>query len=335
MDSVDLRALGAEMGGAMVNHPLITVLMSVYNTPVKMLRLAIESIVHQSFSDFEFLVLDDGSTDASTRGFLTEAAARDSRIRVCLEPHRGLTPTLNRGIDLARGDLIARQDADDWSEPERLEKQAAYLEAHPEVGLLGSAAWTHQHDGTPLWPVRMPETERQILAAFQRGNPFVHGSVMFRTVDARALGGYREELRCSQDYDFFWRMTEAVGAANLSEPLYHYRYSVGSVSASRAAEQAAAHRAARLLAKARRRGEPEDVARAMATSSGSAESCGSAFRAALKQADHLMLAGDYGRAGRAYLSLARSRPSNPLAWVKLARLGLFSLAPPLGRWSFR
>ena len=323
------------MGGALVKTPLISVLMSVYNTPAKMLRLAIESILHQSSSDLEFLILDDGSTEASTKEFLVEAATCDSRIRLCLEPHRGLTPTLSRGIDLAQGDFIARQDADDWSEPERLEKQAAYLEAHPEAGLLGSAAWTHQHDGTALWPVHMPETEPQILAAFRTGNPFVHGSVMFRTVDARALGGYREELRCSQDYDFFWRLTEAAGAANLPEPLYHYRYSVGSVSASRAAEQAAAHQAARLLAQARRCGEPEDVAWALASSSGPAESCGNAFRAALKQADHLMLAGDYARAGRAYLSLARSRPSNALAWAKLARLGLFSLAPPLGRWSFR
>jgi glycosyltransferase involved in cell wall biosynthesis len=309
--------------------------MSVYNTPAPMLERAVDSILKQSLGDFEFLILDDGSTEASTRIYLMEsAAARDARIRLYLEPHRGLTPTLNRGLALAQGDLIARQDADDWSEPERLERQAAYLEMHPETGLAGSAAWTHQQDETPLWPVRLPAAKGLILDAFRRGsNPFVHGSVMFRAEAAREVGGYREELPCSQDYDFLWRLTEAVGAANLAEPLYHYRYSGASVSASRAAEQERAHRAARLLAQARLRGEPEDVAQAWADSADLTERRVSA--AALKQADHMMLAGGYVRAFRAYWALARSRPSDLLAWAKLVRLGLFSLAPPLRRWSFR
>jgi glycosyltransferase involved in cell wall biosynthesis len=317
------------------NTPDVTVLMSVHNTPPPMLARAVESILGQTLARFEFLILDDGSTEAATRAYLTEsAAARDSRIRLFFEPHRGLTATLNRGLALAHGDFIARQDADDWSEPERLERQAAYLEAHPETGLLGSAAWTHQQDETPLWPVRMPPSEVRILEVFRRGdNPFVHGSVMFRAEAARALGGYREELPCSQDYDFFWRLTEAAGAANLAEALYHYRYSAASVSASRAADQARVHHAARLLAQARQRGEPEDVAQVLADSPSFTEDFGST--AALKQADHMMLAGGYARAFQTYWDLARSRPATPLAWAKLARLCVFSLAPPLRRWSFR
>jgi glycosyltransferase involved in cell wall biosynthesis len=312
----------------------VTVLMSVYNTPSWMLDRSVKSILNQTLTRFEFLILDDGSTAASTRTYLAEAAARDSRIRLCSEPHRGLTPALNRGIDLARGDFIARQDADDWSEPQRLERQAAYLDAHSETGLLGCSAWTHQQDETPLWPVRMPESEGQILHAFWRGdNPFVHGSAMFRAEAARALGGYREELCCSQDYDFFWRLTETAGAANLAEPLYHYRYSAASVSALRAAEQGRAHCAARLLAQARRRGEPENVAQAFAGSPGLTEACVST--AALKQADHMMLAGDYARAFRAYWTLARSQPANLLAWAKLARLGLFSVVPKARPICFR
>lgn len=331
MEPADVRTLGPEMGRAMV-----TVLMSVWNTPPRMLAPSIASILTQSGmtqsgTPVEFLILDDGSTEASTRDCLKAAAARDARIRLYHEPHRGLTATLNKGLSLARGTLIARQDADDWSELDRIELQRAFLDQHPEIALVGSAAWTHQDDGAPLWPVRMPAAHERILEAFWRGNPFFHGSVMFRTAEARELGGYREQLPCSQDYDFFWRMAQSFGAANLSEPLYHYRYSAQSVSAGRAAEQARAHAASRLLAQARFRGEPEDVAGAVEA----AGRAGDVLREGLKQADHLMLAGHYRLAASEYWRLARSRPANPLAWAKLARLALFSLAPPALRLSFR
>jgi glycosyltransferase involved in cell wall biosynthesis len=305
--------------------------MSVYDTPAALLDRAIQSILQQTFPDFEFLILDDGSQLEETRERLGEAALADARIRLRRESHRGLTPTLNLGLALARGEFIARQDADDWSEPSRLERQIAFVDEHPEITLVGSAAWTHQHDGTPLWPVRMPETHSAILAALWRANPFVHGSVLFRTEAAREAGGYREQLRCAQDYDFFWRLAEAGGAANLAEPLYHYRYTVAGVSAGRAAEQARGCRAARELAAARYRGLPEDIAQALAADWPPED----AFRASLKQADHLTLAGDYGQAARAYGELLRSHPWSPTAWAKLARLGIFRWAPPVREMCFR
>ncbi|HEX5431776.1 MAG TPA: glycosyltransferase, partial [Bryobacteraceae bacterium] len=298
-----------------------------------MLEQAVQSILRQSHRDFEFLILDDGGSDEGTRACLEKAACTHSRVRLCSEPHRGLTATLNRGIALARGELIARQDADDWSDPARLERQAAFLDAHPAAALVGSAAWTHQHDGSPLWPVRMPETNAAILDAFWRGNPFVHGSVMFRKQAAGQAGGYREELPCSQDYDFFWRLAELAEAANLPDPLYHYRYTAGSVSASRAAEQARAHRAARRLALSRRAGVAESPAAALAEAG--SDTVRNTFRAALKQADHLMLAGDYTRAAKAYRDLLRSHPLSGLAWAKLARLAVFCLAPPAREMCFR
>jgi glycosyltransferase involved in cell wall biosynthesis len=314
---------------------MVTVLMSVYNTPPRMLRRAIESILRQSLPDFEFLILDDGSTDASTLACVAGFAAADSRIRLLLEPHRGLTATLNRGLTVARGEFIARQDADDWSEPNRLELQAACLAAHPEIALLGSAAWTHQDDETPLWPVRLPQTHEQILETFWRGNPFVHGAAMFRAAPARRLGGYREQLPCAQDYDFFWRLAQTGGAANLAQPLYHYRYTAESVSARHAYRQAQAQEAARLLAQARFRGESEDIEGALESAKAGCGSTATLRRAALKQADHLMLAGRYRRAAQAYWGAARSRPASLIAWAKLVRLAVFSLAPPARRWSFR
>ena len=319
------------MGGGVV-----TVLMGVYNTTAPMLEQAVRSILSQSYlkqsvRGFEFLILDDGSTLAETRCTLELAAQADPCIRLVREPHRGLTATLNHGLQLAQGSLIARQDADDWSEPSRLEQQMSYYERYPETVLLGTAALLHQQDGTPLWRVRRPETHVRITASFRTGNPFFHGSVMFRKEAALRAGGYREQMPCSQDYDFFWRLSETGVAANLPDVLYHYRHAAGSVSASRAAEQARAHSAAQVLATARRQGLPEDVEAALAQAG---ENPAGAFRASLRQADHLMLAGDYPGAARAYWDAARSRPASAVAWAKLARWVLFRGVPRSRRVCF-
>jgi glycosyltransferase involved in cell wall biosynthesis len=311
---------------------VVTVLMAVYDTPVGMLGQAVDSILNQTFADFEFLIVDDGSRDQVVRSFLVERAKGDSRIRIAWEPHRGLTASLNRGLSLATGRFVARQDADDWSGPSRLEQQLAWFRGHPETAVLGTNAWTHQQDGTPLWQLHLPETHAGILAAFPLGNPFVHGSVMFSRAQAAAAGGYREEFRCSQDYDFFWRLAERGSAGNLSEALYHYRYTSASVSAERAGEQAHAHRAIRRLGEARRRGDIEDVERALAEAG---EESAEAWRSRLKQADHRMLAGDYRGAWTAYSGLLESHPVNPLAWAKLARLGVFRVFPKLREACFR
>ncbi len=276
--------------------------MPVHATPPAMVERAMDSIHAQTFRDFEFLILD-GS--------------------------RGLTATLNDGLRQARGEFIARQDADDWSDPRRFELQLAYLRTNPETTLCGTAAWMHQQDGTPLWRTRVAETDAQIQAALPCENPFIHGSTMFRRDAALSIEGYREQFVCSQDYDFFWRMNDDAPSANLPEPLYHYRYSAVSVSANKAAEQARAHRAARLLAAMRHRGEPEDIPAAFAFS------LGDDFQALLKQTDHLLLAGEYRRALRQYATLLYSRPESAIAWAKLARCGIFAVLPPIREVCFR
>lgn len=308
---------------------MVTVLMSVYDTPPALLEQAIASIAAQTCPKIEFLILDDGGKDPSTLSVLEQAAEHWPQIRLCHEPHRGLTATLNRGLALASGELIARQDADDWSEPQRIERQLAFHYRHPGVGLIGTGAFIHRSDGKTLWRVRMPETHSQILDAFPRRNPFFHGSVLFSRDAALELGGYREELLCSQDYDLFWRLAEARGAANLPEPLYHYRYTAGSVSASRALEQARAHSAIRRLAAARREGRMEDPASAL-------KACSPDPHAALlRQADCLLLAGEFGAAAKNYLSLLRSRPRSLRTWGKLARLAIFRALPCARELCFR
>ncbi len=308
---------------------MVTVLMAVRDTPPGMLRQAIVSIREQTLRDFEFLILDDGSQQVDTLAELERQAGADSRIRVERGPPRGLTRTLNRGLELAAGDVIARQDADDWSEPQRLERQVAFLREHPGITLCGSNAWTHRDDGRPLWPTRLPEECEAIREALWRGNPFVHGSTMFRKTVAR----YREEFPCAQDYDFFWRLCDASGGANLAEALYHYRYNLGAVSARRAGEQRCAHRAARLLAEARRSGETEDVVGALAAAG--AESDREPLRAALKQIDHQMLAGDLSTAGRAYAQTLMQHPVSRLAWGKLLRWAVYSSVSAAREWCFR
>jgi hypothetical protein len=154
---------------------------------------------------------------------------------------------------------------------------------------------------------------------------------MFRKQAALRAGGYRAQMPCSQDYDFFWRLADSGVTANLPDPLYHYRYTAGSVSASRALEQARAHTAARMLARLRCRGEPEDFDAALAAAG---DDTLGAFRAALRQADHIMLAGEYGKAARAYFEAAMSRPGNALAWAKLARWAVFRAIPRSRRLCF-
>jgi len=313
--------------------PAVSVVMPVYDPPVEMLAAAIESILCQTFGDFEFLILDDGSQDQQTRFYLDLSATRDPRVRVFHEPHRGLTPTLNRGLELARGEFIARQDADDWSEPQRFSRQVVYLREHPEVALAGTDSQLHRADGQPLWRLRLARTPGELSRAFQKGNPFVHGSAMYRRELALEIGGYREQFPCSQDYDFFWRLAETGGAVNLDEVLYHYRYTGGAVSARRAADQALVERATKNLAGARQRGEREDLLVALKEAAG--ETFSSRFRASLKQADHQMLAGDFSGAGTAYLRLLRSRPWSGLAWAKIFRLAVFAAIPQVREVSFR
>jgi len=129
-------------------------------------------------------------------------------------------------------------------------------------------------------------------------------------------------------------MSDVYGSANLAEPWYHYRYSAGAVSARRAVEQARSHRAAHILALARRMGTTEDVAAAIAEAEAVPQGS-EPLRVALKQIDHRLLAGEFGSAGRAYVKALAAHPASGLAWGKLLRWAVFSAAPPAREWCFR
>jgi glycosyltransferase involved in cell wall biosynthesis len=233
--------------------PLVSVLMSVYNGE-RYLREAVDSILAQTFGDFEFLIVDDGSTDG-TAGIL--ASCSDSRIRLIRnETNLGLTRSLNRGLTLARGKYIARQDADDVALPERLAVQVDHLEAHPEVIALGGRLCFIDSDGARIGEEARVVDHEDIVAQLMQGIGAVpHPAVVMRTDAVRQVGGYREEFRAAQDVDLWLRLAECGQLANLEQVIAYYRVHEEQVSiARRRLQRDAAERA--VIEALRRQGSP-------------------------------------------------------------------------------
>ncbi len=198
-------------------EPLLSVLMPVYNGE-DYLGESIESIVHQNFQDFEFVILDDASTDQTAR-ILSEWAERDDRIRIVASRHRlGVVGSANRVVREARSAICARMDADDVSHPDRLRRQWEVLQAHPDACLVGTLAVTIDAGGRV---VRTRDRSRLL----HRGTapPFPHGSVMFHRRAFDDVGGYREACTYWEDRDLFIRMSQRGRILVLPFPLYRLR----------------------------------------------------------------------------------------------------------------
>ena len=219
-----------------VTTPRITVAMSVFNN-APYLAPAIESILAQSFADFEFLIVDDGSTDDSP-AIIDRFAASDARIRAIHQPNRGLIASLNRMIEDARAPLIARMDGDDIALPARFERQVAWLDAHPETGVLGTGCICIDTRGKPT--ARTFDnvlTNDAIVEDLRNGPPLCHPSVMMRRDAVRLVGGYHRAYRHCEDYDLWLRLSEHVAMANLPDRLLLYRQSADQVSKTHALTQ--------------------------------------------------------------------------------------------------
>lgn len=217
--------------------PAISVIMPVYNAG-GYLYAAIESILNQSFADFEFLIFDDGSEDKSI-SVIERYAQADSRIRVFRRAHGGHTSLLNEGIWLCRSSYIARMDADDISMPDRFQLQFDYLEKHPETVALGSSALMIDPEGSPLGEVTPPTGHAEIdkFHLSGRGGGIIHPSVVMRADILKKINGYRTELEPAEDFDLFLRLAEVGKLANLPDILLRYRHHFDRVTDKRRVDQ--------------------------------------------------------------------------------------------------
>lgn len=213
-----------------MNHtkPKVSVLLPVYNGQ-DYLAEAIDSILSQSFSDFELIIINDGSSDGSVA--IIEKLD-DPRIRFYQQSNKGLAATLNRGISLAIGEYIARQDQDDVSLPFRLEKQVAFLDANPEVGMVGASAeiWVGNERTNRF--LRHPADDAALKFGLLFDNHFVHSSVMIRRSVFESVGEYSEDSsrQPPEDYELWSRVMKKYKLANLPEVLLAYREVEGSMS---------------------------------------------------------------------------------------------------------
>jgi glycosyltransferase involved in cell wall biosynthesis len=212
--------------------PRVTVLMPVYNGE-QYLPEAMESILNQSFTDFEFLIINDGSTDQSVSIINSYP---DPRIQLVEnEGNIGLVHTLNRGIDLTKGEFIARMDCDDISMPDRLSKQLALMEQHPEVGVCGG--WIEYFMGRQLL-MDFPVSDEDIKQALLSYNPMAHPAVMIRVKVIKTNHIYYDpEYQHVEDYELWARLAAITCFINIPEVILKYRIHPEQIGRIYSAEQ--------------------------------------------------------------------------------------------------
>lgn len=196
--------------------------MPVYNA-ADTVGVALQSIIDQEFHEWEAIVIDDGSTDG-TFAELSRVADYYGRVRIFRNrQNAGLSRCLNQGISEARGEFIARMDADDRCSADRFSLQLLFLRNHPEIDVVGANAEIVDRNGNPLTSTSMPLTHEEIRSRIVRLNPLIHPTVMMRTGFVTAMSGYDGRLRRKQDYDLWLRGVDTHRYANIEKPLIRYR----------------------------------------------------------------------------------------------------------------
>lgn len=214
-----------------VTVPRVSVLLPTLNEAETVER-ALGSLAEQTYEDFEVIVIDDGSTDG-TVDEVRRAASDLPEVEVIERTdERGITSALNRGLEAAHGEYIARQDADDRSHPDRLRRQVEFLDGNPEVVLVGTGV--HQVEPDDTYRSQRHVYEVPPPAVYREKSPFVHGTVLIRTTAVRAVGGYDELFPTSEDRDLWIRMAREFDyeLRNIDEPLYWLQLSGESAYAS-------------------------------------------------------------------------------------------------------
>ncbi len=225
-------------------RPRVSVLLPAYNAQAYVAQ-SVESILNQSFTDFELIVVDDCSTD-ETLTILEQY--RDQRLRIVRSPRNlGVVGARNRAMEVARGELIASFDADDVSLPTRLAKQVAYLDAHPEAVLVGTASF-YLENGESLRGKNVPNATPMLMRwMLHVGNPLGHPTLMYRASAVQALGFLlSEDFKYAEDFEFYHRLLRVGELGYLDDPLILYRRHAGAISARHQGEMSA--QAGRVLA---------------------------------------------------------------------------------------
>ena len=227
----------------------ITVLMPVYNDE-QYLRESIESILNQTFRDFEFLIVSEHGTSKESLAIIESYS--DERIRHIHNATRlGLVGSLNHGLKEAKGEYIARMDADDISVLDRLEKQINFLKQNPNIALLGGAFEIINSNGTSVLMIKHPAEDHEIKDCLSRGCCFGHSTVIMRKDVIHTVGGYRSAFVHGEDYDLWLRISEHYKLANLLEPISFYRIHPNQVSSKNLKQQMISTLGAQVAAKIR------------------------------------------------------------------------------------
>jgi glycosyltransferase involved in cell wall biosynthesis len=217
----------------------VSVVMPVFNTR-RYVAEAVESVLGQTFGDFELIVVDDGSTDGSG-DIVARYAERDGRVRLRRRANRGIVASRNEGLSMAAGPLIAVIDSDDVALPGRFASQVGYLRDHPECVAVGGSALVIDALGASICTWSFPTSHEEL----DRGNLFnkqkmLHSSLMFRRGPVEAIGGYRPEAETAEELDLLLRLAELGRLANVPEVVVKYRQHGASVSHERRPRQSAA-----------------------------------------------------------------------------------------------
>ena len=238
----------------------VSVVIPVHNGE-KYLAQAIESVLGQTFRDFELLIVDDGSTDG-TAAIIRRFAEGDRRVRILTQENRGVAAAGNRGLHEARAEWVARLDADDVFLPEKLERQVAFLRRNPDAQIVGTLASFINHAGRPLGLVGTegPYTPAEFYRLVREDRPiyFVNSSTLMRRETVLSIGGYREPFAPAEDVDLWIRMMEQGHLMlKVPEPLLLYRLHGDSLTMTQNARQRLLHRWAIACGEARVKGLPE------------------------------------------------------------------------------
>jgi glycosyltransferase involved in cell wall biosynthesis len=210
--------------------PRVSVIMPVYNTE-RYLKEAVDSILEQTFTDFELIAINDGSKDGC-KEILDRYADFDARVKVVHQENQGLVATLNKGIEMAQADLIARMDADDVSFPRRFQQQIDVFDKHKDVVLVAGGFEIIDEEGEFLYREVVPANDRDIKRSMLLRNPIAHGSVMFRKEACIKVGMYSDAFGPTEDFELWSRLSTVGKFYGLEAAIFKWRINRKGISSN-------------------------------------------------------------------------------------------------------